>query len=263
MNFSEFEPAGYKAWHNKASLELNGKSFEETLKWSINNDVQFEAYADQYLATSDELEVIQSAQKKAINFKFVNHADVARKSMTATILANNKSASDDTINEISECLFAVNDLLKQETQHPSDSEIIIEVALQNNYLLTVAKLRALRFLIARLKTSHESSRSITIKGKTDDKQYETDNEHVNIVRAATMSMAGIVGGCDYIEVVPFDKKQNEFSSRIAKNIIRILNEEAYLNEVGDPAAGSYFIENLTYELINFAWERFVAEAMKG
>ncbi|HHL52006.1 MAG TPA: hypothetical protein ENJ39_01415, partial [Flammeovirgaceae bacterium] len=35
--------------------------------------------------------------------------------------------------------------------------------------------------------------------------------------------------------------------------------EAHLDKVADPAAGSYFIENLTAQLVNKVWEIFLQQ----
>jgi len=68
-----------------------------------------------------------------------------------------------------------------------------------------------------------------------------------------------LGGCDSITVAPFDitfKEDNLFSERIARNIPLILQHEAYLDQTIDPAAGSYYLETLTRELAEKAWELF-------
>jgi methylmalonyl-CoA mutase len=59
--------------------------------------------------------------------------------------------------------------------------------------------------------------------------------------------------------MPFDhhvRQPDEFSKRIARNQQIILSEEAYLDKVEDPAAGSYYIEKLTEDLGQQAWELF-------
>ena len=65
-------------------------------------------------------------------------------------------------------------------------------------------------------------------------------------------MSAIFGGADGILVnsfkQPFDNC-DEFSRRIARNQQLILKHESYLNKVLDPAAGSYYIENITKDLL--------------
>jgi len=79
-------------------------------------------------------------------------------------------------------------------------------------------------------------------------------------------MSAILGGADSLTVEPFDtvfKKPDEFSERIARNQQLILKEEAYFDKVADPAAGSYYIENLTSLISENAWKLVVEIEDKG
>ncbi len=49
----------------------------------------------------------------------------------------------------------------------------------------------------------------------------------------------------------------DFGYRIARNQQLLLKEESYLDKIVDPAAGSYYIENLTDEIARGAWEHFL------
>jgi methylmalonyl-CoA mutase len=73
-------------------------------------------------------------------------------------------------------------------------------------------------------------------------------------------MSAILGGADSLTVEPFDivfRHPDEFSERIARNQQLILKEEAYFDKVADPAAGSYYIENLTSLIAENAWKLFL------
>jgi methylmalonyl-CoA mutase len=61
-------------------------------------------------------------------------------------------------------------------------------------------------------------------------------------------------------VLPFDnayKEADDFGYRIARNQQLLLKEESYLDKIADPAAGSYYIENLTDQIARGAWEHFL------
>jgi methylmalonyl-CoA mutase len=78
-----------------------------------------------------------------------------------------------------------------------------------------------------------------------------------MLRATTESMSAVIGGCDSLSVRAYDEtfqESDEFSRRISRNISTILKEEAYFNKVTDPSAGSYFIENLTFEIAENAFK---------
>ncbi|PLX01061.1 MAG: hypothetical protein C0594_14640, partial [Marinilabiliales bacterium] len=44
---------------------------------------------------------------------------------------------------------------------------------------------------------------------------------------------------------------------MARNVQLLLKEESYFNKVADPAGGSYYIETLTQNFIDMAWEEFL------
>ena len=83
--------------------------------------------------------------------------------------------------------------------------------------------------------------------------------HNNLLRGTTEAMSAAVGGCDSIEVTPFDaalKPSDDFSRRLARNTQVILKKEAYLDRVVDPAGGSYYVEALTDSPARAAWKLF-------
>jgi methylmalonyl-CoA mutase len=91
--------------------------------------------------------------------------------------------------------------------------------------------------------------------------------HVNMLRGTTEAMSSILGGADLVNVLPYDYpngKGSIFSDRIARNVQIILREEAYFDQVADPASGSYYIESLTDSLAELSWDLFCeVESMGG
>ena len=81
-----------------------------------------------------------------------------------------------------------------------------------------------------------------------------------MIKAATQTMAAAIGGADLIYVLPADYQQKgestSFSRRIARNVQHLLQMESHLDQVIDPAAGSYYIERLTRHLCEEAWQEF-------
>jgi methylmalonyl-CoA mutase len=70
-------------------------------------------------------------------------------------------------------------------------------------------------------------------------------------RATTEALSAIIGGCDSLTVEAIG-----FDPHLAQNIQRILREEAYIDLVSDPAAGSYYVEALTDAIAREAWKAF-------
>ncbi|TYZ08614.1 hypothetical protein FY528_12105 [Hymenobacter lutimineralis] len=139
----------------------------------------------------------------------------------------------------------------------------VHVSVGTSYFLQIAKLRALRRLWATLLHAFgvpaEVAAHLHIHATTSSWVQTTLDPHTNLLRVTTEAMSAVLGGADSVSVTPFDSlyaEPNEFSSRIARNVPIILREEAYLDRVADPAAGSYFLETLTDQLAQEAWALF-------
>jgi methylmalonyl-CoA mutase len=82
---------------------------------------------------------------------------------------------------------------------------------------------------------------------------------VNMLRTTVACFAAGVGGADAVTVQPFDAAlglPDSFSRRIARNTQSLLVEEGHLARVLDPAGGSWYVESLTDQLAQAAWEWF-------
>ena len=90
--------------------------------------------------------------------------------------------------------------------------------------------------------------------------------YVNMLRTTTETMSAGIAGVDSMTVLPFNaiyEEGTEFSERIARSQQLILQDESHFDKVADPAAGSYYIENLTQKLITEAWQLFLEVDEKG
>jgi methylmalonyl-CoA mutase len=140
----------------------------------------------------------------------------------------------------------------------------------SNYFMEIAKFRAARLLWARIAEQYNPRDKNLVKAYihaiTSNWNKTVYDPYVNMLRTTTEAMAAAVAGVDSITVNPFDtpfKEADDFSLRIARNQQILLKEEAYLDKVIDPAAGSYYIEQLTESLASNAWELFVKVEQMG
>jgi methylmalonyl-CoA mutase len=134
----------------------------------------------------------------------------------------------------------------------------------SNYFFEITKIRAFRLLWSQVvEAYHPKSKEVTkayIHSTTSKWNMTVFDPYVNMLRATTESMSAVIGGTDSLSVKPFDtafKKTGNLSNRIARNTQIILKEEAYFDRVADPAAGSYYIENLTESIAAEAWKLFL------
>jgi methylmalonyl-CoA mutase len=79
-------------------------------------------------------------------------------------------------------------------------------------------------------------------------------------------MSAAIGGVSSMSILPFDETYrlpDEFSYRLSRNIQLVLKEEAMLNKVSDPAAGSYYIDQITQKMVDAAWKLFLEIEKNG
>ena len=146
---------------------------------------------------------------------------------------------------------------------------MLSVSVGTSYFLEIAKLRALRVLMSRFLSHYPVSiihHPLFIHAQTSTFYDSTATPYTNLLRATTEAMAAVLGGCDALTVHPYDTilgEPGEFTGRIARNVSVLLKEESYLDKVADPSAGSYYIENLTHQLIEAAWVLFLDVEQQG
>lgn len=139
----------------------------------------------------------------------------------------------------------------------------LQLAVGTNYFFEIAKLRAVRLLWANVLQAYGLApglaAALRIQSETSRWYQTTFDPHSNLLRATTEAMAAVIGGCDSLVVRPFDitiQPENAFAERLARNVSLILREEAHLHQISDPAAGSYYLETLTAQLADEAWQLF-------
>ena len=133
-----------------------------------------------------------------------------------------------------------------------------------NYFMEIARIRAARQLWAIIVKAYGPSSDdiarMSIHTETASWNMTVYDPHVNMLRTTTESMSAVLAGVDSHVVKTFDSaysKPEEFSEHIARNQQLLLKEEAYLDKVADPAAGSYYIEMLTASIVEEAWKLFL------
>ena len=86
----------------------------------------------------------------------------------------------------------------------------------------------------------------------------TCDPYTNLLRCTTEAMSAAIGGADTVAVEP-----SAFDVHLAENVTRILDHEARLAVVSDPAAGSYYVEALTEALAREGWRLFQQVEREG
>jgi methylmalonyl-CoA mutase len=130
-----------------------------------------------------------------------------------------------------------------------------------NLFMEVAKLRAARTLWHRIMTDlgaqKEESRRLRTHCQTSGVSLTEQDPYNNIVRTTVEALAAVLGGTQSLHTNSFDEAialPTDFSARIARNTQLILAEESGITAVADPLGGSWYVEKLTRELEERAWE---------
>ncbi len=176
------------------------------------------------------------------------------------------------VQELGFAMAAGSEYLAAIPGHSIDTEAVasaihFKFSIGSNYFLEIAKFRAARKLWAAILEAYNiDDAKMVIHGETSYWNKTKMEPYSNMLRTTTESMSAAVGGCDSITVEPFDaafRQPDDFSQRIARNSQLILKEEAYMDKVSDPAAGSWYIETLTDKIAEAAWSVFQEVEQQG
>lgn len=139
-----------------------------------------------------------------------------------------------------------------------------------NYFMEIAKFRAARLLWAEIVKAYqpacECGCKMVVHAETGSWNKTLYDPYVNMLRTQTETMSAVLGGVDSMTVLPFNavyENPTVFSERIARNQQLLLKEESHFDKVVDPAAGSYYMEELTALITDEAWKLFLQIQDKG
>ena len=134
-------------------------------------------------------------------------------------------------------------------------------AIGMNFFMEVAKLRAARVLWHRVMTKlgaqDERSKMLRTHCQTSGVSLQEQDPYNNVIRTTIEAMAAMLGGTQSLHTNALDEAialPTDFSARIARNTQIVIQEETGMTKVVDPLGGSYYIEALTQELVDKAWE---------
>ncbi|MEH7106255.1 methylmalonyl-CoA mutase [Bacillus sp. JJ1764] len=134
-------------------------------------------------------------------------------------------------------------------------------AIGMNYFMEVAKMRAARFIWAKMMKTfnpkNEKSMALRTHSQTSGWSLTEQDPFNNITRTLIEAHAAAMGHTQSLHTNALDEAialPTDFSARIARNTQLFLQEETGITKVIDPWAGSYYVEKLTDELMKRAWE---------
>jgi methylmalonyl-CoA mutase len=152
-------------------------------------------------------------------------------------------------------------------------QISFRLAADDDQFLTIAKVRALRRLWARVAevVGEPDGGAAVVHAETSLPMMTQRDPWVNMLRTTLAAFGAGVGGADTVLVFPFDVAieggypgmATSFARRMARNIQLLLLEESHVGRILDPAGGSWFVEDLSDQLANQAWQSFQTVEQHG
>ncbi len=236
------------------SMHWRPKKMEQPISL-LRNFVEYAgANSDQISGTfcwqgKQALEILELAEQQLPNFNVLpvhGSAFYENDDKTADELRKMATAANDWFANLTTVGVSPERIAKQ---------VFFTCFIGKNYFLQIAKLRAIRkfWLELQGKWGVENPQPAFIFAQFPITEQMPD-ANTNLIQATTQAMSAVIGGVDVLTVLPSDKtndeaKPTDFSRRMARNVQHILKMESHFDWVADPAAGSYFIENLTQKLL--------------
>jgi methylmalonyl-CoA mutase len=176
-------------------------------------------------------------------------------------------AGGNAVQELAYTLATGVEYLRQLNIHGIDintaaPRIRFAITVGENFFMEIAKLRAFRMLWSRAVVAavgNEESQKVSLHVRTSRWNKTVVDPYNNLLRNTVEAFAGVLGGCDSMQVGAFDevtRLPDDFSLRVARNTQLVLQKECDLDHVIDPAGGSWYIETITSELATKAWAAF-------
>jgi methylmalonyl-CoA mutase len=138
-------------------------------------------------------------------------------------------------------------------------------AIGMNFFMEIAKLRAARYLWAKMMVQFDpkdpQSSALRTHCQTSGVSLQEQDPYNNVIRTTIEAMAAVLGGTQSLHTNALDEAialPTPFSANIARNTQLVIQEESGIPAVIDPMAGSYYVESLTASLVTHA-EKLIKE----
>jgi methylmalonyl-CoA mutase N-terminal domain/subunit len=141
----------------------------------------------------------------------------------------------------------------------------------NDFFQEVAKFRAARRLWSRVMSerfgaTNPKALALRFHAQTGGSTLTAQQPENNIVRVAIQALSAVLGGAQSLHTNSFDEAlalPTERAATIALRTQQVIAHESGVASTADPAGGSYFVESLTRELEERAWELIEQVAERG
>ncbi len=120
-----------------------------------------------------------------------------------------------------------------------------------NFFMEIAKLRAARYLWAKLMRQFDpkdpQTSALRTHCQTSGVSLQEQDPYNNVIRTTIEAMAAMLGGTQSLHTNALDEAialPTPFSAHIARNTQLVIQEESGIPAVIDPLGGSYYVESI-------------------
>jgi methylmalonyl-CoA mutase len=137
--------------------------------------------------------------------------------------------------------------------------------ISSRFLWEICRLRCLRILFHQVMVKYGSNLSPAcipihvftshpISAENNPTDLNRDRS-LQLISNTTQAMSAILGGCNTLSVITGQQSGDmiQTTSRVARNVSHILREESFFHRSADPIAGSYYLEDLTHNMMKHIW----------
>jgi methylmalonyl-CoA mutase len=130
-----------------------------------------------------------------------------------------------------------------------------------NFFMEVAKMRAARLLwskiVQQFNPTNPKSMALRTHCQTSGWSLTEQDPYNNITRTTIEALAAVLGGTQSLHTNSLDEAialPTDFSASIARNTQLYLEKATGITKLVDPLGGSYYVESLTAQLVEKAWD---------
>ena len=130
-----------------------------------------------------------------------------------------------------------------------------------NFFMEIAKMRAARLLwskiVQQFNPTNPKSMALRTHCQTSGWSLTEQDPYNNVTRTCLEALAAVLGGTQSLHTNSLDEAialPTDFSASIARNTQLYLEQVTGITKLVDPLGGSYYVESLTSQLVEKAWE---------
>ena len=149
------------------------------------------------------------------------------------------------------------EILDKSGRQPEElfQKVLLEASVGEVHFGEIARLKAFRKAVVSLAGLYQvplNEEDIVLLARVSHWSKSILDVNTNLIRQTYEAMSGVLGGANLLWTKPLQEENTtDLDRRIARNVSTILREESYLDKVQDPAAGSFYLEKITAEILDF------------